>query len=57
MNRSSFARHRGASEYGAGSDGYLYTLHQRMLARYGISYICAHPEILFDPPVEPPRLC
>ena len=29
------------------ADDYRYSVHERMLDRYGIRYICQHPEILF----------
>ena len=32
------------------------TLAERMLDRYGVGYICAHPEILFGDGYPPPRL-
>lgn len=35
------------SSYGPADDTYLHRLHEQMLNRYGIGYVCEHPEILF----------
>ena len=53
MKTDSSSQHPVSPQYGPGSDAYLYVFHQRMLARYGIAYVCEHPEVLFDPPVIP----